>query len=266
MRSINLVNTPPSVSIPSDSGVTSSSKTSLTSPLSTPAWMAAPTATTSSGFTPLCGSLPPVSSRTLSWMAGIRVAPPTRMTCSISFGSSLASSMACLNGPTHLSTSSTVILLNSARLSVMSRCCGPSWVAVMNGRLMLVVVVVDSSTFAFSAASLSLWSAMLSSLRSMPVFALKSSAIQSIIRWSQSSPPRWVFPLVDFTSKTPPPISSTLTSKVPPPRSKTSIVCSDSLSSPYAREAAVGSLMMRSTSRPAIFPASLVAWRWLSSK
>ena len=31
---------------------------SFTSPFSTPAWTAAPTATTSSGLTPLCGSLP----------------------------------------------------------------------------------------------------------------------------------------------------------------------------------------------------------------
>ena len=58
LRSMSRVKTPPSVSIPSDSGVTSSSSRSLTSPDSTPAWMAAPTATTSSGFTPLCGSLP----------------------------------------------------------------------------------------------------------------------------------------------------------------------------------------------------------------
>ncbi len=57
LRSISRVNTPPSVSIPSDSGVTSSSTTSLTSPCSTPAWMAAPSATTSSGFTPLWGFL-----------------------------------------------------------------------------------------------------------------------------------------------------------------------------------------------------------------
>jgi hypothetical protein len=35
-----LVMTPPSVSTPSDSGVTSSSTTSCTSPDSTPAWMA----------------------------------------------------------------------------------------------------------------------------------------------------------------------------------------------------------------------------------
>src|SRR5437667_7579234 len=38
------------------------------------------------------------------------------------------------------------------------------------------------------------------------------------------------------------------------------------LSSPYANAAAVGSLMIRSTSRPAIWPASFVAWRCASSK
>src|SRR5437868_3402615 len=58
LRSISLVNTPPSVSMPSDSGVTSRSSMSLTSPRSTPPWIAAPTATTSSGLTPLLGSLP----------------------------------------------------------------------------------------------------------------------------------------------------------------------------------------------------------------
>jgi hypothetical protein len=48
---ISLVITPPRVSMPSDSGVTSSSSTSLTSPCSTPPWIAAPTATASSGLT-----------------------------------------------------------------------------------------------------------------------------------------------------------------------------------------------------------------------
>ncbi len=47
------VMTPPLVSRPSDSGVTSSSTTSLTLPVRTAPWMAAPTATTSSGLTPL---------------------------------------------------------------------------------------------------------------------------------------------------------------------------------------------------------------------
>ncbi len=55
LRSISLVITPPSVSMPSDSGVTSSSSTSLTSPASTPPWIAAPRLTTSSGLT-LCSA------------------------------------------------------------------------------------------------------------------------------------------------------------------------------------------------------------------
>jgi hypothetical protein len=38
-------------------------------------------------------------------------------------------------------------------------------------------------------------------------------------RMSKSSPPRNVSPLVDFTSKTPSPISRTEISNVPPPRS-----------------------------------------------
>lgn len=59
-RSMIFVITPPRVSTPSDKGVTSSSRTSLTSPLSTPAWIAAPRATTSSGLTLMLGSLPPV--------------------------------------------------------------------------------------------------------------------------------------------------------------------------------------------------------------
>ena len=70
LRSMSFVNTPPFVSMPSDSGVTSSRRTSLTSP-STPAWIAAPTATTSSGFTPLCGSFP-ISSFTFACTAGMR--------------------------------------------------------------------------------------------------------------------------------------------------------------------------------------------------
>src|SRR5438094_545326 len=47
---------PPRGSIPRDSGVTSSRRTSFTSPASTPPLIAAPIATPSSGFTPLRGS------------------------------------------------------------------------------------------------------------------------------------------------------------------------------------------------------------------
>ena len=61
LRGIRRVNTPPAVSTPSDSGVTSSSSTSCTSPVSTPPWIAAPTATTSSGLTRRLASLPNIS-------------------------------------------------------------------------------------------------------------------------------------------------------------------------------------------------------------
>ena len=57
LRSISLVNTPPRVSIPRVSGVTSRSRMSLTSPARTPAWIAAPMATTSSGIHALVGLL-----------------------------------------------------------------------------------------------------------------------------------------------------------------------------------------------------------------
>ena len=56
LRGISLVKTPPPVSTPIESGVTSSSSTSSISPESAAPWIAAPTATTSSGLTPLCGS------------------------------------------------------------------------------------------------------------------------------------------------------------------------------------------------------------------
>ena len=73
-------------------------------------------------------------------------------------------------------------------------------------------------------------------------------------------PPNCVSPAVLSTSKTPPPISIMVTSKVPPPKSKTRIfISSFALSNPNASDAAVGSLIILTTSRPAIVPASLVA-------
>ncbi len=170
------------------------------------------------------------------------------------------------NGPAHASTRSAVMRSNSARLSFSSRWSGPSAVAVMNGRLIVVSVTWLSSIFAFSAASFRRCMAIRSFERSTPWPFLNCVTSQSMTRWSQSSPPSWVFPAVALTSKTPSPISSSDTSKVPPPRSKTRIVWSCCLSSPYASAADVGSLMIRSTSSPAICPASLVAWRWESSK
>ena len=87
-----------------------------------------------------------------------------------------------------------------------------------------------------------------------------------MILWSKSSPPRWLFPAVASTSTTPSPISITETSKVPPPRSYTIIFWDTDLSNPYANAADVGSLMIRSTLKPAIFPAFFVACLWASLK
>ena len=148
----------------------------------------------------------------------------------------------------------------------MTRCFGPDWSAVMNGRFTSVCIVVESSIFAFSAASLRRCRAWRSFRRSMPWSFLNSSTSQSMIRWSKSSPPRWVSPFVAFTSNTPSPSCRIEMSNVPPPRSYTATTSSFFLSRPYASAAAVGSLTMRRTSSPAIWPASLVAWRWLSSK
>ena len=66
-------------------------------------------------------------------------------------------------------------------------------------------------------------------------------------------------PLVDLTSITLSPISNIETSKVPPPKSYTATRPSFFLSKPYAKAAAVGSFIILSTFKPAIFPASLVA-------
>ena len=95
----------------------------------------------------------------------------------------------------------------------------------------------------------------------MPWSFLNSATSQSITSWSMSSPPRWVSPLVDTTSTTFSPTSRIEMSKVPPPKSNTAMRWSLLLSRPYASAAAVGSLTMRLTSRPAMRPASLVAWR-----
>ena len=63
---------------------------------------------------------------------------------------------------------------NFARVSVRSRCSGPSLVAVMNGRLTVVSWSDDSSIFAFSAASLRRCTAILSAARSTPCAFLNS--------------------------------------------------------------------------------------------
>ena len=53
----------------------------------------------------------------------------------------------------------------------------------------------DNSILAFSAASFRRCMAILSADRSMPLDFLNSATIQSMMRWSKSSPPRWVSPV-----------------------------------------------------------------------
>lgn len=91
----------------------------------------------------------------------------------------------------------------------------------------------DKALLAFSTSRRSFCTARLSFLMSLPFFFLYSFIKCSITRWSKSSPPKWVSPLVATTSKTPSSMVRTETSKVPPPRSNTRMFFSPSfLSSP----------------------------------
>mmetsp|Transcript_2038 Transcript_2038/g.7610 ORF Transcript_2038/g.7610 Transcript_2038/m.7610 type:complete len:283 (+) Transcript_2038:1189-2037(+) len=153
-RGISLVITPPSVSRPRESGVTSRSTISETSPASTPACTAAPRATTSSGFTLMLGSFF-VRLFTRSRIAGMRVDPPTRITSSTSLRVNLASFKACSTGTRQRLIKSSQSCSNLDLVRLLSMCFGPSAVAVMKGSEIEVVDVVESSILAFSAASVS---------------------------------------------------------------------------------------------------------------
>ncbi len=156
---------------------------------------------------------------TTAWTAGMRVMPPTSTTSLTCDGLICASLSARITGSRVFSTKSSTSCSSLARVSVTARCFGPLWSAVMNGRLISVCIEDESSFFAFSAASFKRCSAILSWRRSMPCSRRNSSASQLMMRWSKSSPPRCVSPLVAFTSKTPSPRSSSEISNVPPPRS-----------------------------------------------
>src|SRR5438067_1558790 len=127
---------------------------SLISPLSTPPWMAAPMATTSSGFTPLCGSLPKKFCTTC-WTFGIRVMPPTRMTRSIPLALMPPSLSAMRQGSMVFCTRSFTSSSSWLRVIVSVRCLGPVASAAMNGRFTSVSVAEESSCLARSDASFS---------------------------------------------------------------------------------------------------------------
>mmetsp|Transcript_31788 Transcript_31788/g.90287 ORF Transcript_31788/g.90287 Transcript_31788/m.90287 type:complete len:224 (+) Transcript_31788:769-1440(+) len=131
------VKTPPMVSMPRLSGVTSSSRMSFTSPRSTPPWIAAPMATTSSGLTPLLGSLLKISF-TISWTFGMRDMPPTSRTSLMSFAETPASFMQSLHGCLVRSRRGETRPSNLDLVMVVLRCLAPLASAVMKGRLMSV--------------------------------------------------------------------------------------------------------------------------------
>ena len=130
LASMSFVITPPRVSIPRERGVTSSRSTSFTSPASTPPWIAAPTATTSSGFTLLLGVFPKNFS-TIAWIAGIRVEPPTKRTSSISDALSPASERALRQGSTVLCIRESASCSNLALVRVLTRCFGTPSTGIM---------------------------------------------------------------------------------------------------------------------------------------
>ena len=178
LRSMSGSLTPPSVSIPSVSGVTSSSTMSLvTSPAMMPACIAAPIATASIGSTPDSGVLP-TTSPTNFLTSGILVGPPTitilPMSETATFASSSAFSMDGLQRCTIGSMSSSSFAL----VILISRFFAPDDGSfAMNGRLTSVSITVDSSIFAFSAASRMRVIAVASDPRSMPSFLRNSSEI-----------------------------------------------------------------------------------------
>ena len=219
LRGISFVNTPPIVSIPRESGVTSRRRMScLTSLFKIPPWIAAPIETASSGFTERLPSFPKIVFTT-SWTFGIREEPPTNNTSSILSAVRPASESAFLQGSFVLSYNSSVICSNWARVKVFWRCFGPVASAVIYGRLISVVVWFESAIFAFSAASRKRCIAIGSLPRSIPVSFLNSAMSQSEITRSQSSPPSFVSPFVERTSNTPSANWRIEISNVPPPRS-----------------------------------------------
>ena len=173
--SMSLVAIPPRVSIPRVSGVTSSKTTSFASPVKTAPWIAAPSATHSSGLMFLSGSLPKIF-LTSSTTIGTRVEPPTSKTWSMSDADMFASFKTWRTGSTVFCTRSSINCSNFARVKSMSKCFGPSAPAVMYGRLMFAFWREESSIFAFSAASFKRCIATGSFFKSIPSFFLNSSA------------------------------------------------------------------------------------------
>ena len=169
----------------------------------------------SPGFTPLWGSLP-MRPLTFSWTAGMRVMPPTSTTWSIVDLSTPHPSIAAWHvGPTVRCEQVTGDLLELRRESARSEMLRP---VLRRGDVRQVSCCRRHGR---GQLDLRLLGRLVETLRghavgrqrSMPWSFLNSATIQSTIAL-KLSPPRWLSPFVDFTSKTPSPSSSIDTSNV----------------------------------------------------
>mmetsp|Transcript_7228 Transcript_7228/g.14004 ORF Transcript_7228/g.14004 Transcript_7228/m.14004 type:complete len:201 (-) Transcript_7228:849-1451(-) len=172
LRSMSFVSTPPSVSIPSVRGVTSSSSKSCVSappsPERMPPWTAAPYATASSGLMPLFSSLPSKYSERSSWILGMRVDPPTSTTWSTWLRSRPESVRVFFTGSMVLLKRSMQSSSNLARVRVSDR----SWPSKKASISIRCWWAVDSWRLARSTSRRSFWRARLSLVASLPDFFL----------------------------------------------------------------------------------------------
>ncbi len=201
---------PPIVSRPRESGITSNNSRSfsLRLPAKTFAWMAAPNATTLSGSRLVSGSWPKKSAT--AWRTcGMRVAPPTMTTPLISATDSPASRKALRVGESVLAIRCWVSSVSVSLFKVMS---------TRSPDFSRLVIRASAWSVSHSLASRDL-------VRSWRVSSalmgdsLAFSSIQQNIRRSKSSPPSAESPLVAKTSNTPLLNLRMEISNVPPPRS-----------------------------------------------
>ena len=140
-RSISFVITPPFVSMPSDSGVTSSSSTSLTSPLE---HAALDRGADGDDLVRVDALVRLLADQLLDLRLHGRHAGHAADeddVVDLRRVEARRPSSACFVGPTVRSSRSCASSSSLARVSCRSRCFGPSCVAVMNGRLICVVIV-----------------------------------------------------------------------------------------------------------------------------
>mmetsp|Transcript_19440 Transcript_19440/g.58738 ORF Transcript_19440/g.58738 Transcript_19440/m.58738 type:complete len:247 (-) Transcript_19440:691-1431(-) len=229
-------------------------------PLSSAAWMDAPTATASSGSTALGRGTRPVALVMKRLKAGIRVAPPTNNTSEIGglrLGRSCTFSGCLALARRVILRMLPTIPRSLAALSISAFRLSPAWVQAssrgsrarrysgavrLSTRWAVSTISISSlprpdgtrssTSFCPDSASLADCASARSRARISGVFTFtpagsRCEAMRYLaIAASQSSPPRDESPPVDRTSTVPLPTSRRATSKVPPPRSATSTVAS----------------------------------------